>query len=119
MQPAACLNVAISEHEIRKALGDALIGLHNGCAKGVQGLPAELLCYAKLEPSPEKPPPVIGLTPILTMVLNAAYEMDFIPTEVNGGLVTPVFKKGDPLCSDNYRPIAVTAPIMRLYAKDQ
>ena len=49
-------------------------------------------------------------------VLNAAFQLGFIPSEINGGLVTPVFKKGDPLCTDNYRPIAVTEPIMRLYA---
>ena len=44
------------------------------------------------------------------------HEVGFIPSEVNGGLVTLVFKKGDPLCTDNYRPVAVTEPIMRLYA---
>ena len=112
LQPAACLNAPISEEEV----GEALIGLHNGRAKGVQGLPSELLRYAKLERDPEKPPPVNVLAPILTTVLNAAFEVGFIPNEVNGGLVTPVFKKGDPLCTDNYRPIAVTEPIMRLYA---
>ena len=112
LQPAACLNVAISEDEV----GQALVGLHNGRAKGVQGLPSELLSYAKLELDPEKPPPVHVLAPILTAVLNATFEVGFIPGEVNGGLVTPVFKKGDPLCTDHYIPIAVTEPIMRLYA---
>jgi hypothetical protein len=56
------------------------------------------------------------LSPVLAVVLNAAFQVGHIPSEVNGGLVTPVFKKGDPLCTDIYRPIAVTEPIMRFYA---
>ena len=36
--------------------------------------------------------------------------------EVNGGLVTPVCKVGDPFCTNDYRPIAVTDPMMRLHA---
>ena len=117
LQPAACLNVAISEHyELEDEIEHALIGLHNGRAKGVQGLPSELLRYAKLELDPKKPPPVNVLAPILKAILNAAFEVGFIPSEINGGLVTPVFKKGDPLCTNDYRPIAVTEPIMRLYA---
>lgn len=113
LEPAACLNAAISEEEV----GEALTGLHNGRAKGVQGLPSELLRYAKPARDPGEPPSVNVLAPILTGVLNAAFQVGLIPSEVNGGLVTPVFKKGDPLCTDNYRPIAVTEPIMRLYAK--
>ena len=112
LELAACLNVAISEEEVQAGL----IGLHNGRAKGMQGLPSELFRYAKLEPGPEQPPPVHVLAPILTRVLNAAFQVGIVPTQVNGGLVTPVFKKGDPLCTDNYRPIAVTEPVMRLYA---
>ena len=54
LQPATCLYVAISEEEVE----EALIGLHNGRAKGVQGLPSELLRYAKPELDLEKPPPV-------------------------------------------------------------
>ena len=112
LEPAACLNVAISEEEVQAGL----IGLHNGRAKGMQGLPSELFRYAKLEPDPEQPPPVHVLAPILTQVWNAAFQVGVVPTQVNGGLVTPVFKKGDPLCTDNCRPIAVTEPVMRLYA---
>ena len=48
LEPASCLNVAISEEKVQAGL----IGLHNGCAKGVQGLPSELFRYAKLEADP-------------------------------------------------------------------
>ena len=39
-----------------------------------------------------------------------------MPKDYNGGLVTPVFKEGASLNAGNYRPIAVTEPILRLYA---
>ena len=111
-EPAACHNVAISEEEVQ----DGLTALHNGRAKGVQGVPSELFRYAKPEPAPGQPAPVNVLAPIVTEVFNAAFQAGIIPSQVNGGLVTPVFKKGDPFCTENYRPIAVTEPIMRLYA---
>ena len=112
VQPAKCLNNPISEEEVL----DGLQRLHNGRAKGQQGLPSELLRYAKLIPEEGKPAPVNVLAPVLTAVLNAAFQSGSIPPDINGGLVTPVFKKGDPLDTGNYRPIAVTEPIMRLYA---
>ena len=63
------------EEEVR----EALFGLHNGRAKGVQGLPSELLRYAKLEPDPEKPPSVNVLAPVLAVVLNAAFHVGLKP----------------------------------------
>ena len=90
LQHAACLKVAISEEEVQ----EALIGLHNGRAKGVQGLPSELLRYAKLEPDPEKPPPVNVLAPVLAVVLNAACQVGLIPSVVNDGQNTPNFQEG-------------------------
>ena len=112
LDPAACLNVAVSEEEVQ----DGLIALHNGRAKGVQGVPSELFRYAKPEPAPGQPAPLNVLAPIVTEVLNAAFRAGTVSSQVNGGLVTPVFKKGDPFCTENYRPIAGTEPIMRLYA---
>jgi hypothetical protein len=44
------------------------------------------------------------------------YTTATIPRGANVHLVTPVFKKGDPLSTANYRPIAVPEPLMRLYA---
>ena len=112
LQPAECLTVPISEEEVL----DKIQKLHNGRAKGLQGLPSEFLRYAKPFPEKGKPAPVNILAPVLTDVLNATFQSGSIPANINGGLVTPVFKKGDPLDTGNYRPIAVTEPIMRLYA---
>ena len=57
-----------------------------------------------------------ALLPAITAVLNAAFCSGFVPPKYNGGLVSPVFKKGDGLDLGNYRPIAVTEAILRLFA---
>ena len=56
------------------------------------------------------------LLPAVTATLQAAFRAGQVPKEYNGGLITPVFKKGASLDTSNYRPIAVTQPLMRLYA---
>lgn len=110
--PAAGLNVAITLGEV----SDGLKRLHNGRAHGPQGYPAELLRYAKQAAQPSEPPPVNVLAPLLVTVLNAAFHSGQLPASSNGSLITPVFKKGDQLDTSQYRPIAVTDPIARLYA---
>ena len=95
-------------------LGEVLAGLkrlRNGRASGVDGLPAELLRYAKAEAGP-----VHVLAPVLVDVLNAAFTCGALPAAVNSSLVTPVHKKGSKVDPLNYRPIAVTQSVMRLYA---
>lgn len=109
---AADLNAPIDLTEVLEGLQK----LHNGRAQGPQGYPAELLRYASETPFPNEPPPVHVLAPILVKVLNAAFQVGHVPQSANSSLITPVFKKGDPLDTSNYRPIAVTNPIMRLYA---
>lgn len=109
---AAALNAQISLEEVLAGLKK----LQNGRAIGVQGLPAELLRYAKVEQEPGMPPPANVLAPVLVDVLNSAFLAGRVPASVNGSLITPVHKKGSKLDTLNYRPIAVTEPIMRLYA---
>ena len=100
------LDGPISMEEVQSGLQH----LHNGRACGWDGLPAELLRYAKGESSPHV------LAPVLKDLLNAAFLAGRVPACLNCGLVTPVFKKGDRLDTANYRPIAVTDSILRLYA---
>ncbi|CAL8469960.1 g9502 [Coccomyxa elongata] len=117
VHPASDLQVTELNAPIR--LGEVLEGLqklHNGRAKGPQGLPSELLRYAKVESEAGEPPPDHVLAPALVAVLNCAFSEGRIPVAVSGSLVTPVFKRGDPGDPANYRPIAVTDAIMRLYA---
>ena len=109
---ADALNAPIS-------LGEVLVGLrklHNGRATGMQGLPAELFRYAKDVQESGMPPPEHVLAPALVAVLNSAFVAGRVPASVNGSLITPVHKKGSKLDTLNYRPIAVTEPLMRLYA---
>ncbi len=56
------------------------------------------------------------LAPVLAAVLNAAFQSGTVPGSVNASLITPVYKKGSKVDPQNYRPIAVTEPILRLYA---
>ena len=112
LDAAVSLNEPICALEVTAALQK----LHNGRAKGMQGIPAEFLRYAKFPPEAGTPPPDNVLVPALVQVLNAAFQEGAVPSAVNGGLVSPVFKRGDPLDTSNYRPVTVTEPVMRLYA---
>lgn len=112
-QPHAdALNVPISLQEVL----DGLHKLHNGRSSGSLGIPAELYRYAHAPAATGEEPSEHLLAPVLTKVLNSMFQAGAVPACVNEGLVTPVFKKGDPFDTANYRPIAVTDPLMRLYA---
>ena len=97
-----------------------LQSLRNGRSPGPSGLPAELLRYACLprthhSDADGKPPPHI-LASTITDVLNAAFRVGEVPRALNTSHVTPVHKRGDTAEPNNYRPIAVGEPIIRLYA---
>jgi hypothetical protein len=112
-QPQAeALNVPINLQEVL----DGLHKLHNGRSSGSLGIPAELYRYAHAPADAGEVPPDHLLAPALTKVLNSMFQAGAVPACVNEGLVTPVFKKGDPFDTANYRPIAVTDPFTRLYA---
>jgi hypothetical protein len=109
---AAELNAPITLEEVMRGLKQ----LNNGRATGRLGLPAELLRYAQAPPTGDVPRPPHLLAPMLLEALNAAFRSGQVPARFNTGLVTPVYKRGDACEPGNYRPIAVTEPIMRLYA---
>jgi hypothetical protein len=104
------LNAPISLQEVLHGLKH----LHNGRATGKTGIPSEFIRYAEPERRPGQPPSAHLLAAPLTKVLNSLFRTGTVPDFVNGGLVTPVFKKGDPFDTSNYRPITVTEPLMRL-----
>jgi hypothetical protein len=114
LHPVATLNEAITEREVIEAIPQ----LNNGRAPGLQGYPAELLRYARPEHKEEdrEPPPPHILAPYLMEVFNCAFHAGKVPQPFNGSLLSPVYKKGDDTDTSNYRPIAVTEPLMRLYA---
>ena len=108
---ALCLNHMISTLEIDTHLKR----LHNGRACGKTGHISELFRYAVNPSTTEDPQPQHKLTHALYELLNAFFDEGKIPGALNHALITPVYKKGDRTDSSNYRPIAVTEPLMRLY----
>lgn len=110
--PAERLNCPITLGEVLFAMRN----LHNGRATGFQGYPAELLRAAQPENERGEPPKPHLLAPLVAEVLNGCFGLGEVPAEVNVSVITPVYKKGHPLDTGNYRPIAVTEPLMRLYA---
>ena len=66
---AQCLNNPISVEEVK----EGLTRLHNGGAKGRQGLASEFLRYAQPEQKKGEPQPEHALLPSMTAVLNAAF----------------------------------------------
>ena len=129
--PAVSLRtLPVASHPVRVAPGvealnepltlvevlEGLQRLHNGRAPGPRGYPAEFLRAARADAAPGEPPHPHTLAPALLAVLNAAFCSGVVPAAFNGSLVTPVYKKGTPGDTSNYRPIAVGEPISRLYA---
>ena len=101
-----------SRHSSQSVWTDAQAGR----AHGALGMPAELLRYARDLPQHGQPSPQFILAGILTAFLNHMFTSGRVPVACNQALVTPMFKRGDKLDPTSYRPIAVTEPLMRLYA---
>ena len=93
-----------------------LCQLNSGRTSGFKGYPAEFLSCSRRLPTEGDRSPDSVLVPPVTSILNAMFTRGQVPYGANVHLVTPVFKKGDELCTDSYRPIAVPEPLMRLYA---
>ena len=111
-EPAAVLNAPISLEEVQNGLQR----LNKSRSAGQQGIPSELFRYAQCNAPGEGPRPSHMLAPVLQCVLNSAFQAGHVPAAMNAALVTPVFKRGDHCDTSNYRTIAVTEPVMRLYA---
>ena len=92
--------------------------LYNGHAPGLNGLLSEILRYARPPPLPADGAPQLPdpLLPLPAQVLTAAIQEGFLPQQVSCSLITPVYKRGDTLEPDNYRPIAITEAITCLNA---
>jgi hypothetical protein len=98
-------------------ISSGLTRLHNGRSSATPGLLAELYRYAQATPTPEAPSPPHLLAPVFLNILNSVFVLGHVPPPpANLAPVTPIFKKGDNTDPANYRPIAVSEPILRLYA---
>lgn len=95
----------------------ALQGIPRHKSGGLAGTPCELYQNAWGPGLGEDAPPRHILLPALTQLYNEAFSGGGFPASRNCALITPVYKRGPPLEPANYRPIAVTEPVARLYAK--
>jgi hypothetical protein len=51
--------------------------------------------------------------PIFVKLFNNILDSGFFPSRGSKGVVIPIFKKGDNLCSNDYRGISVVIPIFK------
>ncbi len=112
---AECLNADIDSQEVLAALHK----MQNGRASGNSEFPAEFLRYAvapREEATDDGSPPPHQLAGPLAQLLNAAFTTGCVPEAWTTSLVTPLLEKGGPSDTANYRPVAVGAPGVRLYA---
>lgn len=53
--------------------------------------------------------------PVMTSLINDSFRAGVFPEELKCSKVIPVFKKGDPSLVENYRPIALTSCISKIF----
>ena len=53
----------------------------------------------------------------LCFVFNKFIEEGKFPRELKAAEVTPIYKKGDPLDAENYRPISITGPLAKVFER--
>jgi hypothetical protein len=94
------LNGDIKEEEVLEAIKK----LKRNKAVGVDGMQADLIISGK-----------IFLAELLTALFNKVFHTNY-PKVWTVGLITPIFKKGDPLECCNYRGVTVGVALAKLYA---
>ena len=109
---AAVLNADFTVAEVVSQLPK----LQNGRPAWPADLLAEFLRYAQQPPQPIQPLPPHLLAPTLAELFTTMMTSGNVPSSVNLALVTPCHKRGRKDDPNNFRPIAVTHPLMRLYA---
>ena len=84
----------------------ALQRMKGGTSPGQDGLPLEFYRHCS------------GLlAPLLARVFTAALAADTLPPGFNEGLITVLFKSGEPHLPSNYRPITLLGTDYRIFAK--
>jgi hypothetical protein len=115
LQVAATLNEPFTADEVALALKR----LNNHKSPGFGGICSEFFRYAVFQPPPidgQRQRPVHVLVECIAKLMNAVFTKGVVPAQWDLSLITPVHKRGSPLSTANYRPIAVGEPLARLYA---
>ena len=82
---------------------DVLRALDRGEACGPDGIPGKFLGECAFE-----------LSHSLTVIFNASLQQGKVPSAWKVANVTPVFKKGDNTCVENYRPISLLSVVSKV-----
>jgi exonuclease III len=105
------LNQPFSEHEVEQTLAS----LKNSRSCGPDGIPAEFLKYCVRRDESGKVQEYL-LAPYLTKLFNHCFDVGRVPDHWCTALLSLVYKKGDKLDWNNYRPLAVTQVVAKVYA---
>ncbi len=95
-------NITIEESEIIQAIDE----LKPSAASGPDGIPAILLIKCKE-----------SLAAPLTVFWNECMRTSHIPQSLKNSIITPLHKGGSKSEASNYRPIALTSHIIKIYEK--
>ena len=55
------------------------------------------------------------LAPALTALFRSSLKTGYVPHDWRTALITPIFKKGERYCPENYRPISLTSVICKMF----
>jgi hypothetical protein len=94
----------------------ALSRLRDGSAAGFDGIGPAFLKQALGPPEDGSRDPVNVLAPLLSRLFLACYESGKVPAQWKVARLSPLFKKGDDTLPCNYRMLAVSSVLYRLYA---
>ena len=95
------LDSNFSVDELRKALAK----LKCGKAGGMDGIPGEFWKYSEM------------LLPLLLVIFNHLYRIGYYPEEWKVSIIVPLYKKGDVNLPDNYRGVALTSSLSKVFAQ--
>ena len=59
----------------------------------------------------------VKVSPILTLIFNQSIMAQTFPNRLTIAKVVPVYKKGDPMCFENYRPISLLPTISKVFER--
>ena len=57
------------------------------------------------------------LAKLLCHLINLSFSTGVVPTQLKIAKIIPIFKSGDPLCMDNYRPISLLSCFSKIFEK--
>jgi len=109
--PEHVMNQPFTVHDVELVLGS----LKNGLSCGSDGIPAEFLKYAVTRSETGQVQEYL-LAPYLTQLFNHFFASGRAPASWCTALLSLVFKKGDKQDWRNYRPLAVTNVLAKVYA---